>query len=717
VTLDASLVPRPQLPDSIELTETSAAAERFGRRWRLVGAGLSNVWRYGDLVMDATSGRLLMRGPNGTGKTTALEALWPYLLDLNARTLAAGQARQTTLGSLMRDGATSRRRVGYVWLTFAGPADAGELTFGVRLQYSEGSSPTVKVVPFRLPVRPVRDLSLVGEGRSTLALEEFTADVTATGGHVFADEDEYLADLAARLLRTTPDALRQLAALIRQVRNPNLLGDLSPRQAREALREALPGVTDEVIQVTADALAESDETRNAFDRDRDNADVISAFAAVWAGHVADVLSRATAATKEAREQLRRLRTEARKADGDARKAEADLDEAKRTLRDLEFFKNELEGRLRAYENSDAYQAAGALTALESQLDAEQRNASSTWRAVAAAAANVKKRTDNLAHQFDDLQNDIAAQQLQVAGADSAAAHLDQLVTVTRTPALVFSLGEDTADPGAALVVRSTDTVVADAAVAWRQRATEHAVRADSARVALDDHKPVAAADAAAIDAEQKARSLAIRLDEDEQRLRVLVEQAAAAVAALTGDLLAFVDEQPDVVALLDSHNHNQNDSDSHNDNQNDNQNDHDVAWTDEDVRQLPAQEPGQALAEAEEWAGVVQQRVAAHAALLRQRAGAEDDRRDALTEQAAELRREAEGLRAGKLLPLPRPDWAGPGDDEIALGAALDWKPDISDEVRGPLELALTASGLLGATLTDEGALTSAVEPHRCSCG
>lgn len=127
MTVDISAPGQPLLPVSDE--PVPASADRFGRRWRLVAAGLSNVWRYGDLLMDANSGRLLMRGPNGSGKTTALEALWPYLLDLNHRQLGAGQARQTTLSSLMREGTNGhRRRVGYVWLTFAGPGEKGELT-------------------------------------------------------------------------------------------------------------------------------------------------------------------------------------------------------------------------------------------------------------------------------------------------------------------------------------------------------------------------------------------------------------------------------------------------------------------------------------------------------------------------------------------------------------------------------------------------------------
>src|SRR5215211_4483902 len=86
--------------DMDELRPPAGHPERFGSRWRLVAAGLSDVWRYGDLALPADSGRLLLRGPNGTGKTTALEALWPYLLDLNARQLSAGKARTTSLRSL-----------------------------------------------------------------------------------------------------------------------------------------------------------------------------------------------------------------------------------------------------------------------------------------------------------------------------------------------------------------------------------------------------------------------------------------------------------------------------------------------------------------------------------------------------------------------------------------------------------------------------------------
>ena len=36
-------------------------SSRFERRWHLISAGLSNVWRFGDLALLAPSGRLLYR--------------------------------------------------------------------------------------------------------------------------------------------------------------------------------------------------------------------------------------------------------------------------------------------------------------------------------------------------------------------------------------------------------------------------------------------------------------------------------------------------------------------------------------------------------------------------------------------------------------------------------------------------------------------------------
>lgn len=190
---------------------------RFAARWCLTGAGVENVWHYTREVLACPAGRVLLRGPNGTGKTTLLEGLCPYLLDLQAGKLGSGRNRATSLESLMRAGAQGRRRTGYLWLSFTAPAggvpeEAGrEVYYGVRLEYPRGCSPAVEVVPWWSPHLPGGGTDL-----SALAREEFKDHLAAVGGAVFKEPGDYVARLAETVFGCGPEVLRRLARRIRR---------------------------------------------------------------------------------------------------------------------------------------------------------------------------------------------------------------------------------------------------------------------------------------------------------------------------------------------------------------------------------------------------------------------------------------------------------------------------------------------------------------------
>jgi len=115
-------------------------------RWLPTRAGILTVWRYYDEVFESHRGGLLLRGPNGTGKSTALELLLPYLFDASLRPnrlSTFGTAERTMHWNLMGEGASGVTRVGYVWLEFgAGVESAGPTWFscGARLQASTHTS-------------------------------------------------------------------------------------------------------------------------------------------------------------------------------------------------------------------------------------------------------------------------------------------------------------------------------------------------------------------------------------------------------------------------------------------------------------------------------------------------------------------------------------------------------------------------------------------------
>jgi SbcC/RAD50-like, Walker B motif len=672
------------LPFPVRVSPPSGRPDRFARRWHLIGAGLSNVWRFGDLLLPARSGRLLLRGPNGTGKTTALEGLCPYLLDLNSSRLSAGKARTTSLKSLMETGAAGRRRYGYLWLEFAAPGEEEIRSFGVRLQYSQGGSPAVTEVPFTVPGRPLADVPLHGPGRAALSIEDFTAAVEAAGGEVFPGEEQYVARLGTLVLRQDPEGVRLLAERMRQVRNPTLLGEVSPREAADALRASLPGVDHEVVTATAEALAESKTTRDAFERDERAAEVLTDFAEVWSGHVVETVRTAHAGASEREAAARKLRRATQRAATDAEQARAASGTA---AAELESVRERLAGakaRIAAAEKSEAYQAQRRLDDLKRTADAQADNAALQLRLVRDSAAAAILQGERLRRQVEHVRDDVE-EQVAIAERHDPASRPDPALIAFRTvPRPVLAVGGHSVDPGPSLVVEASVQRVADTADQWGAQSARLRTRADAAELARADHiRTVQPALHAAESAEAQHGQDATLADEAAVRAGRAARVAAQGVADLAAALVSW--------ALVDST------VDG-------------AGYGVADARELAGSEPAAALEQVAGWAAAVQRYAAHEAAALDSQAAAATAEAQRLAGEARSGREQAEQLRSGRLLPLPRPEWAGAGDDDGALGAALEWVDGFADERRRALlEAGLAAAGVLGATLGDAGGASTAM--------
>ena len=105
-----------------------------GSRFRPSRAGVINLWDYRDEEFVFADGRLVLRGPNGSGKTKALEVLFPFVLDgrIEPRRLNPFASEDRTMKSnLLFRGQQSS--YGYVWMEFAAPTGEA-VTVGIGLQ-------------------------------------------------------------------------------------------------------------------------------------------------------------------------------------------------------------------------------------------------------------------------------------------------------------------------------------------------------------------------------------------------------------------------------------------------------------------------------------------------------------------------------------------------------------------------------------------------------
>jgi hypothetical protein len=680
---------------------------RFGGRWRLVGAGLSNVWRYGDLELPAASGRLLLRGPNGTGKTTALEALWPYLLDLNGAKLAAGKARPTTLKLLMSEGAPAKgRRYGYLWLTFAAPAGEpapntpdgaadGVVSFGVRLQYSPSSTPAVRVVPFTVPGQPLKDLALRGPHNSALEHEEFSDRVEAAGGRVFAEPEDYIEELAARIWSTTSGELRLLASRLREVRNPTLLGDVSPAAAADALRQSLPGVAEDVLTATAEALAESDTTREAFERDEHAATLLEEFARVWTGHAVDVTRTAHTAARHAHDDASIRKRRVQQCTGLLESAKAEADQAAGDVQRLDNAHQKAQAAVRAIETSDAYRSHGHVMDLRKRLRAEQRAASSSYDSLHTAAQQARTQTKTGQDALDDAIGDIEDTLADAEAAGSPPVALETLLAHHPRARVTRPVADRIADPGPGITLIHDREGLDQLATTLRTRAQEHRSTADRATLVLRDHDPVAAAEKTAATAHRTAAGAESAYDEASQAHDRATAAARSAARQALAELTRWASEHPALRGLHDEAPL---------------AGDELTVWDTDDVEALIHAEPAAVRDQLNTWADqalrIGETLAASHESAAQQHLATAAS----LDATAAQHRTEAHHLRSGRLLPLPRPAWAGPGEDDTALGSLLEWHPtlDDADDHKALLELALASSGILGAHLHEGGATTHA---------
>ena len=83
---------RPVGPGLPPVPYTTRGPHQPSGRWQLSRAGIVNVYQYEHEVLEFGGGRLLLRGVNGSGKSTAMNMLLPFLLTARqGRIDAAGE--------------------------------------------------------------------------------------------------------------------------------------------------------------------------------------------------------------------------------------------------------------------------------------------------------------------------------------------------------------------------------------------------------------------------------------------------------------------------------------------------------------------------------------------------------------------------------------------------------------------------------------------------
>ncbi|MGD0065922.1 MAG: SbcC/MukB-like Walker B domain-containing protein [Streptosporangiaceae bacterium] len=217
-------------------------------RFKPVRAGIINLWDYFDEEFAFADGRLALRGHNGSGKTKALEVLFPFVLDgsLDARRLDPFSGENRTMkANLLYRGQDSEH--GYVWMEFARPGETVTLVVGLTAHKNmDRPRPSFYVTGKRMGI----DFGLLSADSRPLTAKQLTA-ILGRDAHYGDKRGAYQDAVDARLFGLGRERYAQLLDLLIALRRPLLAKDLDPGKVSETLTAGLSPVDDELVTQAA----------------------------------------------------------------------------------------------------------------------------------------------------------------------------------------------------------------------------------------------------------------------------------------------------------------------------------------------------------------------------------------------------------------------------------------------------------------------------------
>ncbi len=497
------------------------------RRFSPTRAGIINLWDYRDEEFVFVDGWLVLRGPNGSGKTKALEVLFPFVLDgrIEPRRLNPFASEDRTMKSnLLYRGQEVAHA--YAWMEFS-DADS-YVTIGIGLR-SHRHVDRVTRWHFVVDGRVGVDFSLLDSDDRPLNRRDLLAQLGAEA--VRDSPEEYRKMVDARLFGLGPARYEQMLDLVLTLRKPQLAKDLNPVELSRTLQRGLRPIDDlllieaagsfdnmEAVARTLEGLVAADAATTGF------LAVYSTYLRTHARAAADALTARRTAVGDRRATL----DEARRSLAAASEAE---ESARIRLQAAEGEPGRLRAHLDGLKSSAAYQSHEQLADLERHVH--------DLAAVAARAATA------VTTEQSTVQRRRAESERALGAARDARSAANRLATELALDAEAAGIGwttTDAEDDGLNARIAARVAARRDDVRAVRERATRLAqAERDHVRAAEE----AATAGAAAADAEQAERQAEAAAGAARLRTR-------AAVDAWAGehDLLLAELGLPDLAAAL-----------------------------------------------------------------------------------------------------------------------------------------------------------------------
>ena len=231
-------------------------------RFQFMRCGLISLFHYANQVFDAEDGHLLLRGSNGSGKSTAVELVVPLLFDgnLTSSNLSTSDGQRSIVYHLLLDGLYTRR-LGYSWAQFAlHDEDGGErwVTLALGVKAAQDTRHDAWFAIWDTPVMVDPQVMLVRPDQAPLGRREVAQ---LPGVELYDSAEDYRARVNALLFGFSARRYEAMLKLMRRLRSAQLGKAINVAQTTELLELALPELDVELLAGVGGKLDELESLR------------------------------------------------------------------------------------------------------------------------------------------------------------------------------------------------------------------------------------------------------------------------------------------------------------------------------------------------------------------------------------------------------------------------------------------------------------------------
>ena len=233
--------------------------------------GLINFWYYDIEEFELSNGNLLLRGSNGSGKSVTMQSFLPLLLDGNKspeRIDPFGTKARTIANYLLDE--DDNEKTAYLYMEFKKGEAENYITLGMGLKAIKNKP--VQSCYFILSDgrRIGKDLFLYKDAGDLIPLTKKQLENEMGKGNFYTESQKTYMENVNKYLFGFDDieAYEELLNLLISIRSPKLSKDFKPTEIYKILTDSLKVLSDEDLRPISDSMENMDSLKDALDENK-----------------------------------------------------------------------------------------------------------------------------------------------------------------------------------------------------------------------------------------------------------------------------------------------------------------------------------------------------------------------------------------------------------------------------------------------------------------